>query len=160
MTEELARVRSYDGLIEAFRARKDALGLSDAALDARAFLTPGHTGKLLGRSRERGIGAATLEALMDALGVSFIMVADPEKLAAGGELERGMRSHARTNHPRVGKSAIKLVRPIVLRDAARKAAHARWRDSTPEARAAFVAMLNAARAAKRARRHARMKDAA
>ena len=45
--------------------------------------------------------------------------------------------------------SVKRARPIVLANAARKAVKARWARSTPEDRAATVAMLNAARAAKR-----------
>jgi hypothetical protein len=156
MTDALARITDYNSLVLALRARKEFLGLSDAELDHRAGLCAGHAGKLLGPSRERGIGASTLETLMCALGVSFIMIEDAEKLSRGGAIEKRDAVHVRSGH-RIGKSQIAKVRPIVLQEAARRAANARWADSTPETRADFVARLNKARAAKR---HARMRKAA
>jgi hypothetical protein len=150
--EQLATIRCYNDLVLAFRARKEALGLSDAALDARANLPSGGSNKYLGPARERGIGAATLETLLMALAVDLIMVPNPEKLARGGEIERRQESHARANHPRISKeAAIKIAWSTVLSKAGRKAAKARWKNSTPEERAAVVAALNIARAARRAR---------
>lgn len=158
---ELPRVTCYNDLVLAFRARKEALGLSDAALDHRAGLVSGHANKVLGPARERGIGAAVLEALLFALGVDLIMVPNPDKLAAGGDLERRKESHVRANHPRFSKeAAIKVARPAVLSELARKAAKARWAGVTVEERKAFIAMLNTARAGKRKPRQARMNRAA
>jgi len=57
----------------------------------------------------------------------------------------------------VSKEMVAKARPTVLREVVRKAANARWANSTPETLAAFIAMVNRARAAKR---HARMKNAA
>src|SRR5262252_1943390 len=150
------RIASYNDLVEAFRVRKVELGLSDAALDERAGLTSGHSGKLLGPSRERGIGAAVFNPLLDALGVDLIMVPNPAKLA-GRDLEVRDARHVRTDHPRIGQEQIRRCRPVVLEEAARKAVNARWGRSTPEQRQAVVASLNEARAAKRASRRTRTK---
>jgi hypothetical protein len=159
MTDAPIRIACYDDLVAAFRARKVELGLSDAALDERACLTSGHAGKLLGPSRERGIGAAVLTPLLDALGVDLIMVPNPEKLALAGDVEQRKASHVRTVHPRIGQEQIRRCRPLVLAEAARRAANARWADSTPEDRQAVVARLNESRAAKRASRRTRTRAA-
>lgn len=47
MTEPLAIVRDYDGLIAALRLRKAELGLSDAALEQISGMTSGHVSKIL-----------------------------------------------------------------------------------------------------------------
>jgi hypothetical protein len=95
----LATIRCYNDLISALRARKDALGLADAVLDEVAGLTPGHTNKCLGPSRERGIGAATLEAYLMALAIDLHMVENAEKLARMlPHYETRSASRVRTNH--------------------------------------------------------------
>jgi hypothetical protein len=141
---ELARIACYNDLVEAFRARKVELGLSDEALDHRAGLTRGHAGKLLGPSRDKGIGAATIGALMDALGVAFLMVEDPEKLAQAGEVERRAEWRVRD-----GLFTIKKARRIVLSRMSAKANKARWKDTTPEERKAVSEVLHRAKAAKK-----------
>jgi hypothetical protein len=76
-----ATITCYADLVGGLRARKEALGLSDAVLDAVAGLTPGHTNKCLGPSLERGIGASTLEAYLIALAFDLVMVESKAKLA-------------------------------------------------------------------------------
>jgi hypothetical protein len=152
------RASNYAEFVAGLRRVKEHIGLSDSELDEVAFLPSGHAGKLLGPSRERGLGALSLDKLMEALPFDVVFVVNPEKLARlqeRGYKKRG-EAHVRNSH-RIGKSQIAKVRPIVLQEAARKAANARWADSTPETRADFVARLNKARAAKR---HARMTLAA
>ena len=97
--DTIATIRCYNDLIVALRARKDALGLADAVLDDVAGLTPGHTNKCLGPSRERGIGAATLEAYLMALAIDLHMVENAEKLARMlPHYETRSASRVRTNH--------------------------------------------------------------
>jgi hypothetical protein len=76
-----------------------------------------------------------------------MLFADPAKVAhkAG---QRRRESAVHTNG-RIAKTAVARTRPLVLSDLARKAVTARWKKATPEQRAATVAGLNAARAAKR-----------
>jgi hypothetical protein len=139
----------YQSFVALLRARKAELGLSDLALDDAAGLTGGHSGKLLGPAQVKGIGRQTLTALLDALGLSGTLYADPAKVARiAGQWERRHENYAHTNG-HIGRAAIARARPAVLRDLARRAASKRWAGSTPEQRRATVEKLNAARAAKR-----------
>ena len=101
------RISNYNDLVEALRTRKAELGLSDAELEERTFLAAGHVNKMLGPSRCKGIGASTLEPLMDALAVDFVMVPNPEKLARSGPIQK--RRDGQVHNPRVGKTAIRRV---------------------------------------------------
>src|SRR5215468_689933 len=121
---ELARITSYPELVEALRRRKAALHMADLVLDEVAGLCAGHFSKIA--AGERGIGATTLFAILDALGLSVQLVEDAAKMAARGEVEHRDESHVRNHHPRVGKDIVKRARPVVLQEAARKAASARW----------------------------------
>jgi hypothetical protein len=142
----------HDGLVAVLRARKDALQLSDKFVDQLAGLADGHTGKILGRTPVRTLGSASLTGLLGALGVKLIVVEDAEQSARiGRRWEKRTATHAGRPHPRVGKEAYKAAMPLVMSEWSRKANAARWGRATPEHRAAVVAALNAARAAKRNR---------
>lgn len=107
--QPIARIACYNDLVAALRIRKEQLGLSDAMLDEVAGLASGHTGKILGPSRDRGIGSATLETLMMALAFDFIMVNSPTKLA---EMRRHYQPRHQSrvrNNQRVGKEALSRV---------------------------------------------------
>ncbi len=150
MADALGTFTDYQSFIALLRARKEQLSLSDLALDDFAGLAPGHTGKVLGPSQVKGMGVLSFTLLLDALGLSGTLHVDPAKAARlsgrwAGAASR--RSFVRPNGP----MSVKRARPIVLSAAARKAAKARWAKAPPELRAATVAALNAARAAKRLR---------
>jgi hypothetical protein len=124
----LATIRCYNDLVAALKARQASLALSDAVLDEVAGLTPGHTNKVLGPSRERGIGAATFEAYLMALAIDLVMIENAEKLAQMRSHYDGRReSHVRTNH---------AIGDRVLSRAMTKLAKDRWAKATPEDRAA------------------------
>lgn len=95
----LFTIACYNDLVEALRSRKASLGLSDATLDDIAGLTQGHTNKVLGPSRDRGIGAATFEAYLMALAIDLVMVESRSKLKTmQPHYEARKSSHVRTNH--------------------------------------------------------------
>jgi hypothetical protein len=147
-------LRTADDLIAALRARKDELGLSNATVDEIAGMTLGHWDKACGPSRVKSPNLFTLMSLIGALGLAVQFVDDPDRIrAVRGRWRR--RSDPQVCPPTL---TIGQARPVVLSRAARKAAKARWARSTPEARAAVVAALNTARAAKRLR--ARTNEAA
>jgi hypothetical protein len=103
MTEPFARITNYNGLVEALRARQARLELSDETLDDVAGLTRGHTNKVLGPSRDRGIGSATLEAYLMALAIDLLVVENKQKLKQmRPHYEGRAASHVRTEHP-IGK---------------------------------------------------------
>ena len=131
-------IKNYNDLVAAFRARKEQLGLSDSNLDDAAGLTPGHTNKVLGPSRERGIGSVVLEAYLMALAIDLVMVASAEKLAVmQPHYDQRKETRVRTNHAigdRVLSRAMsKLAKQLAAKmtaeqrsDRARKAAFMRW----------------------------------
>jgi hypothetical protein len=73
----------------ALRARNDALDLSDAAVDAIAGLTSGHTGKVLGPSREKRPLTYKLLSIIGALGLAIQLVEDPDATVARRWQPRG-----------------------------------------------------------------------
>jgi hypothetical protein len=102
------------------------------------------------------LGGVSLSALLAVLAVKLVVVVDDEQAARIGQ--RWQRKSVTRDHPAL--LTVGQARPIVLARAARKAAKARWKDTTPEERAAVVAMLNEARADKRKRDRARTMEAA
>jgi hypothetical protein len=131
--EPLARITCYNDLVEALLARKIALGLSDAELEHQAFLGAGHVNKIFGPTPIKGIGSSTLETLMHALAVDFIMVSSPEKLAKMEVHKCRQKSHVRANR-RVSNRA--------RTESARHAAKSRWANSTPEQRSQAAIYMN------------------
>jgi hypothetical protein len=61
MNATVVTIRSYDDLIEAFRARKGEIGLSNTDCDTLGGLTPGHTDKVLGPARAKNLGPLTFD---------------------------------------------------------------------------------------------------
>lgn len=136
----LATIRCYNDLVDALRARKAELGLSDDVLDEVAGLTKGHTNKVLGPSRERGIGAATLEAYLIALAIDLVMVENAKKLV---EMQPYYSAREETRvriNPAIGDR--------VLSRAMKKLAKDRWAKVPPEQRSEIARRLSWQRWAK------------
>jgi hypothetical protein len=76
----IAFCRDYEALVQAFRARQDELGLSNQLCDELAGLTSGHTDKLLGPSRNKTMGASTIDIFLELFGVSLVLVEDMDKV--------------------------------------------------------------------------------
>jgi len=74
----LATVRDYHGLHMALRARAEQIGASRLAIDDLAGLQPGYSGKLLGPRMVKKLGALSLGALLQALGLKLIVAEDAE----------------------------------------------------------------------------------
>jgi hypothetical protein len=72
--------RDFDAIADRFREQKDQLGISDAALDALCGFAAGHVSKILGPGRAKGMGRLTFDTVADALGLSVVVVIDPEKV--------------------------------------------------------------------------------
>lgn len=74
-------IREYGDLIEALRARRKALGISQLELDDRAGLSDGYTAKLEAwRNRRigKGLGPVSLPLILEALGIGIVFVDIPE----------------------------------------------------------------------------------
>jgi|SRR6516162_4735704 hypothetical protein len=125
---------SHDELVAVLRERQIALGLSNETLDHIALLSAGHTDKILGPSRQRGLSQLSLDALMGALAVKLIVAEDAEQAVRMRPHWQGRNQQAVRQPSRIAKELIARVRPAVLRQLASKAATARWSRTTPERR--------------------------
>ena len=128
-------VRDTDELIDALASRREALGLSNEALEDIAGLAPGHVSKLLGPMRAKRPNLATLDVLLGALGVSFQLIEDPAKMA----LMKGLweQRQAGAVRSRVGRAIRRALPPYVTAaEKGRMGGKKRWEGSSPEQRSA------------------------
>ena len=77
----LAEATCCDELVDAFRARKTALRLSNEAIDHIIPLAAGHCDKLIGPSQTRGLSQLSLDGMLAALALKLIVVVDPDQVA-------------------------------------------------------------------------------
>jgi hypothetical protein len=127
----LADARLSDGaaLLDALEARRVELGLSNAAPEAAAIppLCIGHATKTLGPSRQKSPTLATLDRLMAVLGLSFVLVRDPEKIDR--VRSRWVPRHMEKVRQRaLSLTTIARAKPHVLAALLRRARHPRWKD--------------------------------
>lgn len=120
----ISEVRDYDGLIEAFRARKAELGLTDAALNTLANLGGGHIGKLFGDARVKILGPHSLNNILWALAVKIVIVEDPE---ARADLEQHWEKRERPivdaqRRAKLGKTTMRRVIPAVMSELGKRGA--------------------------------------
>jgi hypothetical protein len=141
--EILATVRSYQDFVDAFRAIKARLGLSNAVCDELGGLTAGHTDKLIGPTGTKNLSPMAIDTFCALFAVRFEMRIDLEqagRMAGRWEGRASGRIHVPAS--RVSKVLIDRVRVPVMRELsarrmeklteqqrqaiARKAATARW----------------------------------
>jgi hypothetical protein len=148
-------LRSADDVIAALRARQDALSLSNDTVEALAGFCGGTVNKYLGPAREKSPTLQTLALLLGALGVGVVLVEDTK--AAELVRSRWTRREERHVQPngRVAKTAIARARPIVMSEAARKAATARWAKASLQDRKAQAELMVLGRQIKQ---HTRMSE--
>jgi hypothetical protein len=131
----------YSAFVALLRQRKDELGLSNMQPDAIAGFCEGYVDKLIGPAGTTGTGPATFGPLLDALGLSGTLYADPAKAArvAG----RWDKRRAGSGHPppHIAKAAVARVRPVVLAELAARGAAKRWAGATPGQRQAVGRFL-------------------
>lgn len=144
--QPLGTARTHDELVDILAARKDELGLSNAFIDEYWSYAAGMTDKYLGPTRVKTLGRQSLDDLCMVLGVSLVVVVDPDKLRQM-EAQWEKRKPGYAHSPRISKKAMKRVRPIVWEEtgrlggmvtahmrtpaqrsqSARRAAKARWK---------------------------------
>jgi hypothetical protein len=146
---EVTTLNGYAGLVDVFRRRFDELGITGECCDHVGGLASGHTTKLLTRDHMRKFGPVTLGAILGALAIKLIAVADEEQLAQirarltparfrRWDANNGMRTGRKRARPtyyfsnpenaRLARlKGILLTTPGQRRRAARHAAQARWR---------------------------------
>jgi hypothetical protein len=134
-------------LVDAFRARKEELGLSNEAAEHLLHLCAGHLDKIW--SQTRGLSQVTIDGLLSAMGLRLLVAIDPEqvKRMASRWKNEGLRDAKQVRRPpaRIRKVLMARVRPLVLREAARHAASHRWRGIPPELRSTLMRQVSLAR---------------
>lgn len=150
-------IRNHEEMVEYFRARKAELQLSDAFIDHIGGLTPGHTNKILGPSRNKRLGGFTIDIFLEVLACSFIPVSDPDKLRRMEARYEG-RDETRVHYPehRVSKQAVERAKPLILRQLASNGGRKRA-ERLPAKRRSEIARKGA-RATNRKRRQAKRVD--
>lgn len=148
---------NYDGVVEALRARKEELGYSDLELDARAGLAAGHTSKVLGPARTKGMGSVVLELYMAALAVDVVIVDSPAKRALLVKYDGRLATAVRRNH-RLSMVQFERMKPMLLRQMSALGNEARNRQLPAMLRSAIA--RRAGKASAKARRAKRKLDQA
>jgi hypothetical protein len=126
----LAAARIADGpsLLDALEARRNELGLSNATVEELGGLTSGHLTKIAGPARSRSPTLATLDRLMVVLGLSFVLVRDPEKVERVQSRWRP-RAASKVRHRALSATTIARAKPHVLAELARKASRPKWKET-------------------------------
>jgi hypothetical protein len=144
----IATVRSSEDMVDALRAIKTLLGLSNEFCDQIGGLSSGHTDKILGPTRAKNLGPMTFDLFCELFAVEFRMHIniDAAKRMAERWEGREMRN-VRIEPNRVSKVLLQRAKSHVLKasgqiggmvrnemltpkhrkDIASKAAKARWR---------------------------------
>ena len=78
--EVIFDARCCADLVDAFRARKEALGLSNEAIEHLIPLTAGHCDKAIGLSGTRGLTQLTIDGMLSSLGLKLLVAIDPEQV--------------------------------------------------------------------------------
>jgi hypothetical protein len=136
-------IRSADDLVEAFRARKVQMGISNETVERQLLMGEHACDKYLGPSRTKQLSARLIEELMTLLGVELVMRVNPEQTQVRYEqrderqvrpqrrLSKELMKIATTQHytrlSRLGNEARKVKLPAEARSRiARAAAISRW----------------------------------
>ena len=128
-------IRSHADLIEALRARKNELGLSNRLCDDLGGLTSGHTDKVLGPTGTRGLTPLTLDVFLEMFAVEIVLRPN---------LEAARRMESRWEQREAGKVAppasvmskalLDKAAPIIFREAGKRGAAKRNALLDPEQR--------------------------
>jgi hypothetical protein len=73
-------VCNYAELVDALVRVKNYLQLSNETVEAIADLTRGHVDKMLGPTRQKGIGKNSFDLLLGALGIRLRVEIDPDQM--------------------------------------------------------------------------------
>jgi hypothetical protein len=141
--DALARVlrRSKIGneieLLQALDLRRQQIGMANSTLEERAGLCAGFATKLLGPAKRRSPTLSTVDKLMTALGMSWILVVDPEKTVGRPSFKR--RNESQVRRRKVSSITLQRARPAIMAELMRRAARRKW--AGVDARAFLRAML-------------------
>lgn len=115
MTDRIA-IRTQDDLIEAFRAVKDRLGLSNTWCDEVGGFTRGQTDKVLGPTRAKGLSPMLLQTYCSLFAVKLEMVVDLEQAKVMEARWDGRdTSQVRMDTGRISKKLVERAKPVVMK---------------------------------------------
>jgi hypothetical protein len=123
----IAEATSHNELIEAMRARKEALGLSNAWIEHAIELSDGHCDKILGPARERGLSQLTIDGLLSVLAIKLIVVEDEAAAARMRPMWDGRDQRQVRPPARIAASLIRRVLPHAARELSRRGGLKTWR---------------------------------
>lgn len=118
-------LRSAGDVIDAVRARKDRLRLSDELVGEIAGFCPGTLGKYLGPSRLKSPTIGTLCLILQALGVGLMLVEDDDATARVSRLWARRQEHHIQSAGRLASIAVK--RAAAIEKLASSGGKARWK---------------------------------
>jgi hypothetical protein len=137
----LGEATSHNELIEAMRARKEALGLSNAWIEHAMNLSEGHCDKILGPARERGLSQLSIDGLLSVLAIKLIIVEDETAAARIRPMWSG-RNQAQVRPPaRIAASLIRRALPHAARELGRRGGLKTWRNIAPQVRTKLMTDL-------------------
>jgi hypothetical protein len=113
-TAELV-IRCSDDMVEAFRARKEQLGLSNAAIEEQLLMAAGTCDKYLGPTRSASLTWRVTEDVMTLFGVELVMRVNPDPDLEAKMLERLERRDERAvrSQKRISQKLLELAQPII-----------------------------------------------
>ncbi len=148
-------IRCSDDLVEAFRARKAQLGISNETIDEQLLIGSGNTSHYLGPSRRKKLAADLLGDLMTFFGVELTMRVNPELEAKMRDRyvprdERSVRQQSRLSRRMLEVARSQLFSELGKRGAAHRAKCLTAKQRSNIARAAAASRWQRHRAAVKA----------
>jgi hypothetical protein len=138
-------IRNRDDFIEALRARKDEIGLSNSYIEHALHLGAGGCDKYLGPSRTKNLSLLMALDLVELLGSMLALKRDAETEARmAPRWERRDEAQVR-RCSRVSMRLVEACRPMVLRELTSKASKARKTKMTAAARKRIAKLAARAR---------------
>lgn len=109
----IGEARDCDELIEVYKARKIALGLTDKWFDENSGLAQGHIGKLLGDGQSKRLGHDSISVINQNMALKFLVVVDEAMAERVRPRWEGRERPERTMPARASKKAIERFQPII-----------------------------------------------
>lgn len=134
----IAEYATYDGQVDALRARMTELGLTFQQVDALSGLASGYAAKCLGPKHSKKLAELSFGLLAETLAVKFLMVVDEEALQ---RMEKRYEKRVRPATVRTNVRTLRATWLLTPRDA-RKIVRKRWANTTPAERSKIARRLN------------------
>lgn len=107
----------YPSMVEAFRAVKDHIAISNSELDTLCNFGAGQVDKLLGPTSTKGFGKLTLDAMLWALCIKATFTIDMDRVREmEAHWEQRCAANTRTTPNRISRKLVKAAKPLVLKE--------------------------------------------